>query len=65
MAKKDALGSKMAELKAKKSIEAGTPEDQQQIVTELDNAEKSMAKIKLRPFHYSHQGSLAYVLHIQ
>lgn len=29
--------------------------------TDAENIRKQIAKVKLRPFHYSHQGSLAYI----
>jgi NADH:ubiquinone reductase (non-electrogenic) len=46
IAKKDALEVKAAE--------AATKE-------EAEDLKSQLAKVKLRPFHYSHQGSLAYI----
>jgi NADH:ubiquinone reductase (non-electrogenic) len=47
IAKKDQLEKRLSE-------PGVTPE-------EKDAAEKQLARIKIRPFHYSHQGSLAYI----
>jgi NADH:ubiquinone reductase (non-electrogenic) len=57
MAKKDALNSKVYALEAQKGSVG--PEEQKAIEGELDATSKNLAKVKLRPFQYSHQGSLA------
>ncbi|KAG5734706.1 hypothetical protein E4T56_gene8968 [Termitomyces sp. T112] len=40
---------------------ATTDEDRKRIGDEIEAAKGQIAKVKLRPFHYSHQGSLAYI----
>ncbi|KAG6828439.1 hypothetical protein H0H92_007966 [Tricholoma furcatifolium] len=60
MAKKDLLEQKLATLEAEHSS-ASNEEDRKRIADELEATKGSMAKVKVRPFHYSHQGSLAYI----
>lgn len=51
MAKKEQIEAKLAQTTTASAQDKEGPED----------LEKQMAKLKLRPFHYSHQGSLAYI----
>lgn len=60
MAKKDVLEEKLISLGGA-STRATDEEEKKTISEETDTTKKQLAKIKLRPFHYSHQGSLAYV----
>ncbi|KAK7062553.1 NADH:ubiquinone oxidoreductase [Paramarasmius palmivorus] len=61
LAKKDNLEAKLIKLQ-QEATTAADPERKAEISQALETAEKQMSKVKLRPFHYSHQGSLAYVL---
>jgi NADH:ubiquinone reductase (non-electrogenic) len=61
LAKKDNLEAKLIKLQ-QEATSAADPERKAEISQALETAEKQMSKVKLRPFHYSHQGSLAYVL---
>ena len=65
MAKRDALNEKVAKLErigaAMGTTAEATPEEKARIAEETEEARRQLAKIKLRPFHYSHQGSLAYI----
>lgn len=58
MAKKESLEKKVPALEAELR-NATTDEDRKRIGSEIEAAQSQMAKVKLRPFHYSHQGSLA------
>ncbi|KAG6911015.1 hypothetical protein DXG01_005430 [Tephrocybe rancida] len=60
MAKKDSLDQKVSGLETELSTTA-SEEDRKRIGDEIEVAKGQMAKVKLRPFHYSHQGSLAYI----
>ncbi|KAG6830585.1 hypothetical protein H0H87_007582 [Tephrocybe sp. NHM501043] len=60
MAKKDTLEQKLVSLETER-LNASTEEDRKRIGDEIEAAKGQMAKVKLRPFHYSHQGSLAYI----
>ncbi|KAG6329235.1 hypothetical protein ID866_9854 [Astraeus odoratus] len=57
IAKKDALEDKIAELSAAGGSEDVAAEKNK----ETENLRKQIEKIKLKPFQYSHQGSLAYI----
>ncbi|KAK0444229.1 pyridine nucleotide-disulfide oxidoreductase-domain-containing protein [Desarmillaria tabescens] len=60
IAKKDALEAKLKNLEAK----VGGVESEVEakgIADEVENVKKQIDMVKLRPFHYSHQGSLAYI----
>lgn len=57
MAKKDILEEKLATLEG--AVSNGTGEERKQIAEEKEVVQRQLAKVKLRPFHYSHQGSLA------
>ncbi|KAG6888258.1 hypothetical protein C0992_009147 [Termitomyces sp. T32_za158] len=57
-AKKESLEKKIPALKADLR-NATTDEDRKRIGDEIEAAQSQIAKVKLRPFHYSHQGSLA------
>jgi NADH:ubiquinone reductase (non-electrogenic) len=53
LAKKDAIEEKLAALQ--------TAPDTEEAKKEVEDLIKQGEKLKLRPFHYSHQGSLAYI----
>jgi hypothetical protein len=65
MAKQDTLEAKVAEVEAKLEATpaAGTNEtagtERKALEEEEQELRKQLGKVKLRPFHYSHQGSLA------
>lgn len=63
MARKDALVDKLAKLEHNIQGETspGDPEEKKKLVGEKEEALRQLGKIKLRPFHYSHQGTLAYI----
>lgn len=64
MAKKDALAEraqKLDHLVVSASSGETTEDERKKLVDEVEEARRQLAKIKLRPFHYSHQGSLAYI----
>jgi len=54
LAKKDAIESQLVALQTALQTEESK--------NEADGLMKQLEKLKLRPFHYSHQGSLAYVI---
>lgn len=58
--RKDALQAKLDNLEASKG-ESSSAEDGSRIAKEIDETKRQLAHTKLRPFHYSHQGSLAYI----
>ncbi|KAF8234522.1 FAD/NAD(P)-binding domain-containing protein [Tricholoma matsutake] len=60
MAKKDVLENKLVTLQAT-ALNVTSDEEKKKIAEETEAAERQLAKTKLRPFHYSHQGSLAYI----
>jgi NADH:ubiquinone reductase (non-electrogenic) len=60
MAKRDLVEEKLSNLEGAAS-NAMSDEEKRKIAEEMDAAQRQLAKVKLRPFHYSHQGSLAYV----
>lgn len=60
MAKKDELVLKSGELEQGHAA-AVLPEEKKQFAEELNKVKKQLAKLKLKPFQYSHQGSLAYI----
>src|SRR5882672_957640 len=53
LAKKDAIEAQLVALQTALQTEESK--------NEADGLMKQLEKLKLRPFHYSHQGSLAYV----
>ncbi|KAH9944656.1 FAD/NAD-P-binding domain-containing protein [Amylocystis lapponica] len=53
LARRDVLEARARELKGAVETAEGK--------TELESVEKQLARFKLRPFQYSHQGSLAYI----
>lgn len=65
MAKRDALVEKVTKLErigaALGTTAEATAEEKARVNEETEEARRQLAKIKLRPFHYSHQGSLAYI----
>ena len=74
LAKRDALTERLATLEAHASkhdvaADAGSKDDaahgehaKSETSAEIESVRKQLAKAeKLRPFHYSHQGSLAYI----
>jgi NADH:ubiquinone reductase (non-electrogenic) len=60
MAKKTNLDGKLLELENRLAVTADE-EERKKISQEADDVKKHLARVKLTPFHYSHQGSLAYV----
>ena len=58
MAKRDALESRIATLEKEAMVRDGE-EERKAIAEELGVLGKQLSRVKLRPFHYSHQGSLA------
>ncbi|KAF8908116.1 NDE2, mitochondrial external NADH dehydrogenase [Gymnopilus junonius] len=61
MAKQDSLAARLSELEAAKSEDAPAHVTETKKVDEKEDVKRQLAKIKPRPFHYSHQGSLAYI----
>jgi NADH:ubiquinone reductase (non-electrogenic) len=65
MAKQDSLHDRLDKLvQAKASL--GTPvegavDEHKKLQNEINDVQKQLGKVKLRPFHYSHQGTLAYI----
>ncbi|KIK01192.1 hypothetical protein K443DRAFT_678656 [Laccaria amethystina LaAM-08-1] len=59
LAKKDNLKNKLHQLES--NIDEVKEEEKKAAVAEIESVRNQLAKIKLRPFHYSHQGSLAYI----
>lgn len=59
MAKRDALQAKLVELMDGQ----GHGEEGEKRKQEVEEVTKQLERLKLRPFHYSHQGSLAYVFY--
>ena len=53
LAKKDALEAQLAGLQQAQETE--------ETAKEKESLTRQLEKLKLRPFHYSHQGSLAYI----
>lgn len=60
MAKRDAFAAERSRLEAAYANSTSS-EEKQKLELEMKLVEKSLGKIKLKPFHYSHQGSLAYI----
>ena len=58
LAKKDNLKNKLHQLESTIDEVKGE-EDKKAAVAEIESVRNQLSKIKLRPFHYSHQGSLA------
>jgi len=58
LAKKDNLKNKLHQLESNVDEVKGE-EEKKVAVAEIESVRNQLAKIKLRPFHYSHQGSLA------
>ncbi|KXN85645.1 putative NADH-ubiquinone oxidoreductase C3A11.07, mitochondrial, partial [Leucoagaricus sp. SymC.cos] len=60
MAKRDQLTVKLEKLEslAETVLDEG---ERKEVLQEAEVSKKQLAKIKLRPFEYSHQGSLAYI----
>jgi len=61
MARRDTLEARLSALEQEVDAASGE-EDQKRLESESDGLRKRLGKVTLRPFHYSHQGSLAYVL---
>ncbi|KAF9259246.1 FAD/NAD(P)-binding domain-containing protein [Marasmius fiardii PR-910] len=59
LAKKDGLEKSLIELR--QSVTNPNESEKVNIPSEIESIQKQLAKVKLRPFHYSHQGSLAYI----
>ncbi|KIY69432.1 FAD/NAD(P)-binding domain-containing protein [Cylindrobasidium torrendii FP15055 ss-10] len=60
IAKKTSLEARISELETKTPA-AANEEERKANAKELDAAKKSAELVAIRPFHYSHQGSLAYI----
>ncbi|KAK2460222.1 hypothetical protein APHAL10511_007757 [Amanita phalloides] len=60
MAKRDALQTRLDGLEEEET-NVSSEEDKARVAGDIASVRKHLAKIKLRPFHYSHQGSLAYI----
>ncbi|KAF8730589.1 hypothetical protein AX14_005430 [Amanita brunnescens Koide BX004] len=60
MAKKDNLQNRLNELEAEEA-RVTNEQDKARVAEEVASIRKHLGKVKLRPFHYSHQGSLAYI----
>ncbi|KAK8031252.1 hypothetical protein PG990_000986 [Apiospora arundinis] len=59
MAKTEALEAKVHELSSTLNVQPG---NSAQIVQEIESTERQLRRVKdIKPFHYSHQGSLAYI----
>ncbi|KFY06391.1 hypothetical protein V491_08660 [Pseudogymnoascus sp. VKM F-3775] len=59
MAKTEFLENRIEELSTSLNV---TRTDAPVVATELEDLQKSLRRIKdIKPFHYSHQGSLAYI----
>ena len=62
MARKNNLQAKLVQLQVKAAqIGLDGEEEKKKVQAEIDGVTKQLAKYKFRPFHYSHQGSLASV----
>ncbi|KAI4524961.1 FAD/NAD(P)-binding domain-containing protein [Schizophyllum commune Tattone D] len=61
MGKKDALERRLAELKAEEGKALASPEAEKVHKEEIESVQSALQKVKIRPFSYSHQGSLAYI----
>ncbi|KIL62833.1 hypothetical protein M378DRAFT_165292 [Amanita muscaria Koide BX008] len=60
MAKTDSLQKTLQGLELQEN-QVTTEEEKAKVAGEIAVVRKQLAKVKLRPFHYSHQGSLAYI----
>ncbi|KAK8046337.1 hypothetical protein PG996_014401 [Apiospora saccharicola] len=59
MAKTEALEAKVHELSSTLNVQPG---NSAQIVKDIESTERQLRRVKdIKPFHYSHQGSLAYI----
>lgn len=62
MAKTDDLERRLNQLETLEGrVSSGTEEEQKKFKEEKEDIARHLQKVKLRPFHYSHQGSLAYI----
>ena len=61
MARKDNLQAKLSDLQEKAAQPDVDGEEKKKVEVEVNGVTKQLEKLKLRPFHYSHQGSLASV----
>ena len=61
MARKDNLQAKLNQLQEKVAQAGLDEEEKKKVEVEIDGVTKQLEKHKMRPFHYSHQGSLASV----
>ena len=59
LARKDSLQAKLNQLQ--ETVAGLVGEEKKKVEAEIDGVTKQLAKSKLTPFHYSHQGSLALV----
>jgi NADH:ubiquinone reductase (non-electrogenic) len=70
MAKQDSLLNRLDKLVQAKAalgpppankLPEGAVDEHKKLQNEINDVQKQLAKVKLRPFHYSHQGTLAYI----
>jgi len=61
MGKRDTLQARLAALGQLATSTTATADEQKALESEVREIEGQLGKLKLRPFHYSHQGSLAYI----
>ncbi|KAF9074732.1 pyridine nucleotide-disulfide oxidoreductase-domain-containing protein [Rhodocollybia butyracea] len=61
MAKKNKLEDKLTKLEQSGTTAGADAVEQSSLKSEIETTKKSLANVKIRPFHYSHQGSLAYI----
>ncbi|KAF5391022.1 hypothetical protein D9757_003932 [Collybiopsis confluens] len=60
MAKTENLETKLRQLQQSQATGQDT-ETNAKLQSEVENTKKMISNVKIRPFHYSHQGSLAYI----
>lgn len=58
--KRDRLQGQLGELEASAAMILHEDE-RKKVLDEAEGVKRQLAKFKVRPFHYSHQGTLAYV----
>ncbi|KAJ3877965.1 pyridine nucleotide-disulfide oxidoreductase-domain-containing protein [Lentinula edodes] len=60
MAKKETLTAKLTQLE-QASVTVTDPEEKAKFDSDIGTTKKLISNVKVRPFNYSHQGSLAYI----
>jgi len=68
MARQDSLQERLDKLVQAKAahgppvkLPEGAVDEHKKLQNEINDVQKQLSKVKLRPFHYSHQGTLAYI----